>query len=54
MFDFILNSSFYLEAVPTIPRELLVGTSEEGRLMGVDDDLMDNWREKNRYQTPMG
>ena len=32
----------------------LVGTSEEERLMGVDEDLMDDWREKNRYQTSMG
>ena len=53
MFDFILNSSFYLEAVLTIPGELLVGTSEEERLMGVDEDLTDDWRKKNRYQIPM-
>ena len=54
MFDFILNSSFYLEAVPMIPGRHLVGTSEEERLMGVDEDPTDNWREKNRYQTLMG
>ena len=39
------------DTVPTIPGELLVGafiTSEEERLMGVDEDLTDDWREKNR------
>ena len=39
------------DTVPTIPGEVLVGafiTSEEERLMGVDEDLMDDWREKNR------